>query len=152
MIVDRLENAHLYQELHPRFAQAFDYLRGVALDALPAGKQTIDGERLFALVNDYQTQPLAECRFESHRRYADIQLLVRGVERIGVVQLPSEALTITEPYVVERDIGFYSGLGDLITLHAGTFTLFFPHDAHQPGVAFDSPLAVRKVVMKVELE
>jgi len=149
MILDILSNAGLYRSLHPRLAQALDYLATARLAELPPGKQTIDGDHLFALVNDYCTQPQEKCRFEAHRRYADIQLMVRGVERIGVAQ--ATALTVDEPYAADRDIAFFHGQGDLVTLDEGTFAIFFPHDAHQPGIAVAESLAVRKVVMKVEL-
>jgi YhcH/YjgK/YiaL family protein len=150
VIHDRLENAPLYRILHPRLALAFDFLCTARLAELPSGKQTVDGENVFALVNDYSTQPLDQCRFEAHRRYTDIQYMVSGIERIGVTNVA--AVRVTEPHVVERDIAFFAGQGDLLTLSEGTFALFFPHDAHQPGIAVGSPQRVRKIVMKVALQ
>lgn len=147
MILDQLSKAALYRSLHARFGLAFDYLAATALTSLPSGKQTIQGDELFALVNDYSTQPQEKCRFEAHRRYIDIQLMVRGIERIGVANLA--AMSDDEPYVAERDVAFFRGSGDLITLAQGTFAIFFPHDAHQPGVAVAEPVQCRKVVVKV---
>lgn len=149
MILDQLANADLYSSVHSRFAQAFEFLTSTVLTELPSGKQTIEGEELFALVNDYSTQPLDICRFEAHRRYIDIQLMVRGREQIGVADLA--AMSDDEPYVADRDIAFYRGQGDLITLREGTFAVFFPHDAHQPGIALGEPSLCRKVVVKVLL-
>jgi YhcH/YjgK/YiaL family protein len=150
MILDQLGNALLYRPLQARFAKAFDYLASAALANLPAGRQTIQGDELFALVNDYVTQPQEKCRFEAHRRYIDIQLMVRGVERIGVANL--SAMKDDEPYVAERDVAFFHGAGDLITLLPGTFAIFFPHDAHQPGIAVAEPVQCRKVVVKVLID
>jgi len=150
MILDQLTNAHFYFSLGARFAAAFRFLAETNLADLPSGKQTIQGDELFALVNDYTTQPLEKCRFEAHRRYADIQLMVRGLERIGVANLAS--MKVDEPYIAERDVAFFHGLGDLITLAEGTFAVFFPQDAHQPGIAVAEPIQCRKVVMKVLLD
>lgn len=150
MIVDQLVHASLYRPIHARFAMAFDYLAATSLTTLPAGRQTIQGDELFALVNDYLTQPQEKCRFEAHRRYIDIQLMVRGVERIGVANLT--ALKDNEPYVGERDVAFFHGNGDLITLREGTFAIFFPHDAHQPGIALAEPVQCRKIVVKVLID
>lgn len=147
MIVDHLQHASLYRPIHRRFAQAFDFLRSMDLTALPSGRETIHGDELFALVNDYSTQPQAQCRFEAHRKYIDIQLMVRGVEKIGVAHLST--MKDDEPYVAERDVAFFHGQGDLITLREGTFAIFFPQDAHQPGIALDEPVQCRKVVVKV---
>jgi biofilm protein TabA len=147
MIHDRLSNAALYRSIHTCFGRAFDYLTTTALTDLPSGKQTIQGDELFALVNDYSTQPQEKCRFEAHRRYIDIQLMVRGVEQIGVANLAT--MSDDEPYVADRDVAFFRGQGDLITLTEGTFAIFFPHDAHQPGIAVAEPVQCRKVVVKV---
>lgn len=150
MILDHLRHAFRYAPLHPRLAQAFAFLTSTPLAELPTGRQTVDGDDVFALVNAYSTQPLERCRFEAHRRYTDIQLMVRGIEQIGVAEVAN--LEVDEPYVAERDIAFFQGQGDRITLAEGTFAVFFPHDAHQPGIAVAEPLAVRKVVMKVALD
>jgi YhcH/YjgK/YiaL family protein len=149
VILDHLENAHLYRPLHRRLAQALDFLAATPLADLPPGKLTVDGDELFALVNDYSTQPLEKCRFEAHRRYTDIQHMVCGIEQIGVAEVST--LEVDEPHNEDRDIAFFRGAGDVITLRAGTFAIFFPHDAHQPGIAWGEPLSVRKVVMKVAL-
>ena len=147
MIVDQLQHAPLYRSIHERFGQAFDFLASTDLTALPSGRKTIQGEELFALVNDYSTQPQEKCRFEAHRQYLDIQLMVRGIERIAVADLST--MKDDEPYVAQRDVAFFHGQGDLITLREGTFAIFFPHDAHQPGIALAEPMPCRKVVVKV---
>ncbi len=149
MIFDRAAHAQLYRSLHPRIAQALDFLANTNLAELPAGRHEVAGDQIFALVNEYTTHPLAHCRFESHRRYTDIQWMVHGQERIGVTNV--SGLTVTEPYIAEKDIAFYQASGDLITLLPNTFAIFFPHDAHQPGIACGEPSPVRKIVMKVEL-
>jgi YhcH/YjgK/YiaL family protein len=150
MILDRLENASLYRSIHRRFGQAFDFLTSTDLAALPPGRATVQGEELFALVNDYSTQALEKCRFEAHRKYIDIQLMVRGIERIGVADLST--MGHDEPYIAERDVAFFHGQGDPITLREGTFAIFFPHDAHQPGIAVAEPMQCRKVVVKVHID
>lgn len=150
MIFDQLLHAGLYQPLHARLARGFDFLLSQPLAELPSGKLTVDGDHVFALVNDYSTRPCEQIPYEAHRRYTDIQYMVRGVEQIGVA--PIESLTVAEAYDPSRDIAFFSGQGDSITLRAGTFAVFFPHDAHQPGIAVEAPQMVRKIVMKVALD
>lgn len=149
MIVDIVENLSLYGRIHPRLAAAFDFLTARSWSDAPPGKVVLDGEKIFAIVNAYETQPAERCRFEAHRRYTDIQYMVAGVEKIGVTHL--SGMTEIEPYSAERDIAFYRGTGDTITLSAGTFAIFFPHDAHQPGIALAEPMQIRKVVFKVDL-
>jgi YhcH/YjgK/YiaL family protein len=153
MILDLLANAHLYRGLPARLVAALDFLRATDLASLPLGKTVIDGERLFALTQEYQPKAANVLKYESHRRYWDVQYVVHGVERMGWNTLAR--MTESEPYIAEKDVAFFTGSGDLFYVPAGTFTIFGPHDVHMPGVAVEgtgpeSPL-VRKVVVKVEV-
>jgi YhcH/YjgK/YiaL family protein len=100
-------------------------------------------------VQQYQTKPLAEGKWESHRKYIDVQYVEEGVERIGWT--PVAGLTVTEPYDEAKDIAFYQGDGDFVTVPAGSFVILFPDDAHMPGIAVDKPSPVKKVVVKVRV-
>ena len=50
MILDILENSGLYESIHPRFKQAFDFLRCTDLVELPLGRVELDGKNLFVNV------------------------------------------------------------------------------------------------------
>jgi biofilm protein TabA len=156
MILDHLSHAKLYFGLGPRFAKAFQFLSSTDLLNLTLGKHEIEGEKIFALVQEYIPKPRAVGKFEAHERYWDIQYVAQGQERMG--WSPRPALTVTEPHDAKRDIAFFAsdpalGLGEFFLLEAGFFTVFSPHDAHMPGVAPESRTAelVRKVVIKVDL-
>jgi YhcH/YjgK/YiaL family protein len=155
VILDHLTNAHLYR-LGERFDRGFEFLRAKNLPEIPDGKYPIAGEDLFAIVQTYTTKPAAEGRWESHRRYADIQYLIRGRERIGVRVLhpptPAPDMQIETAYDDEKDIIFYTGTGDCLTLDAGHFTVFFPQDIHMPSLALEDPAEVKKAVIKVRLD
>ena len=64
---------------------------------------------------------------------------------------PLETMKVTEGYNSEKDIEFLTGTGDYVTARPGSFTIFFPHDAHQPGVAIGESTGVKKVVVKVKV-
>jgi YhcH/YjgK/YiaL family protein len=151
MIVDALANAALYRAVHPRLADALDYL--AAFDpSTPDGRVAIDEDRVYAQVQTYATKPAAEKKWESHRRYLDVQYVVSGRELIGVA--PSDALDGATPYNDAKDVVNYAGpRGAAATLfvEGGQFAIFFPHDGHQPGVAAGESAEVRKVVVKVLL-
>lgn len=155
MILDQLINARLYR-LGDRFERGFEYLSATNLPQTPDGKYPIAGDDLFAIVQAYTTKPADQGRWESHRRYADIQYLIRGQERIGVRVVPPQTaardMPIATPYDDDKDIAFHTGAGDLFTLTAGQFAVFFPHDIHMPSLALDAPAEVRKVVIKVRLD
>jgi len=151
MIVDALANAARYRTLHPRLAAAFDYL--AAFDPSTAdGKYPIDDDRVYAQVQSYATKPAAEKKWESHRRYLDVQYLISGRERMTVA--PLGALTGATEYNDAKDVINYagpSGEASSVYVEDGQFAIFFPEDGHQPGVQAAESGDVRKVVVKVLL-
>ncbi len=151
MIVDRIENARLYLPLHKGFGQAFAVLADPALAQKPDGRYSIDGEDVFYIVQHYTTKPLDQGRFESHRRYIDIQALLAGQEMLGYA--PTAGLEVVEPYSEEKDIMFYR-VGTMIAqtrLESGLFCLLYPHDAHLPSCQLTCPAEVHKVVFKIRV-
>ncbi len=151
MIADTLSQYHRYTALSPRFAAAFEFLQQLPTDQ-PLGRHDLDGDHCFALVQTYATKPLAEAKFESHRKYIDIQFIQAGCETL--LWSPLAALTkITEPYDPARDIAFYTTPPQVTPIHlrAGEFTIFFPEDGHAPGMEYNGSAEVRKVVIKVSV-
>jgi biofilm protein TabA len=149
MIADTLTQCRRYTSLSPRFAAAFEFLENLPADQ-PPGRHDIDGDNCFALVQTYQSKPLAEAKFEAHRQYIDIQFIQTGSE--SILWAPLAALTqVTEPYAAGRDIAFFANPTHWtpINLAAGQFTILFPEDGHAPGVECSGPAEVRKVVIKV---
>ena len=151
MIADTLANAALYHGVHPRLAAAFAYLQSFD-PATADGKVPVDEERVYAMVQSYATKPAAEKKWESHRRYADIQYIVSGREVITYAHV--SRLDGGTPYNDAKDVVNYagpSGGASTLELRAGEWAIFLPDDGHQPGVAVEGSEEVRKVVMKVLL-
>jgi biofilm protein TabA len=147
LIFDRLENAAAYQAVHPRLRQAFDFLRSTDLGRLALGRHDVDGDNVFALVQEFRTKPDAEGFWESHRKYIDVQCVVAGVERMGYANLAT--LAVRKDYDADKDLLILDGSGDFLTVSAGMFTIFAPQDAHMPCLAVGESAPVRKVVVKV---
>ena len=149
MILDTLNQANRYFTLHPLFAQAFEFLRGTDLLALDPGIHTIDGERLFAIVEDCAGRTRAEAKLECHRRYIDIQLVLEGVDEMGWKPL-AECLDPATDHDEARDIRFFNDApSSWIATPSGSFCLFFPDDTHAPLV---SAGRIRKVVVKIAVQ
>jgi YhcH/YjgK/YiaL family protein len=149
MIIDTLDNAAAYESLGARFAKAFDYLRSDRPATDPIGRHELDGDNLFAVIDEYTSRPIEQGRFESHRKYADVQYVVAGQERIGYA--PLDDMTPQQAYDPETDLEFFTGNGVMLHVPAGTFTVFLPQDAHMPCIADKSPAPVRKVVVKIRI-
>jgi YhcH/YjgK/YiaL family protein len=149
MISDTLSISAIYKHLGRNFEKAFEFLQQADLNSFPLGKHPIDGEIIFMIISEYTTKKVSEARWEAHRRYADIQVLLAGEEMIGFSPLAD--MMTNEDYNSEKDICYLEGKGDYVTLKPGGFAVFFPHDAHQPGVEKDIRQTVRKMVIKVRV-
>jgi YhcH/YjgK/YiaL family protein len=149
MIADRLVNAQRYTGLGPRVARALEFLEHTDLDAIADGRHEVDGANVFALVQRYTSKLEAEGFWEAHRRYADLQFVVAGEERIGYG--PRERFTGTG-YDAEKDFEILTGSGDFLALEAGGFVLLWPGEVHMPQVAVAAPAPVTKVVVKIRMD
>ncbi|GAF73247.1 unnamed protein product, partial [marine sediment metagenome] len=118
---------------------------------LEEGRVEIEGDRLFALVQNYPPKPVEGAQFEAHRRYADVQYIAAGAEMIGYA--PTETLEVETAYDAEKDIGFYAQPARYtpVAVPAGSFAVFYPQDAHMPCCRLDSDEPVHKIVVKVAL-
>ncbi len=147
MIYDTLAHIDTYKGLAPRLARALELLRDTDFASQPDGTYEVEGKYLFYFLQTYETKPQND-RPEAHRQYADIMLMLEGREQIGVAPLEWVEDTGERP---EGDIRFYTGESVPILLERDRFAVFFPGDAHAPGVAAGAPEQVRKCVVKVRL-
>jgi YhcH/YjgK/YiaL family protein len=151
MIYDRFENLHLYCQPGTRLHRALVYARDAAR-TVADGRMDIDGERLYASVATYETGSREERRFEAHRKYIDVQVLLEGEECIDVSL--DQDLPVFESYDENRDVMFLKPPENVASLvmKPGHFGVFYPHDIHRPGCRLREKSRVRKIVMKVAVE
>lgn len=146
MILDTLENAGLFESIHPRFKQAFDFLLNTDLVELPLGKIELDGSNLFINVVEISGKTADVARMESHNNYIDIQVPVGAVETMGWIA-GNKLQQVTDPYNADKDITFFADKAtNFIVVHPFEFAVFFPTDGHQPGIAEG---VFKKIIVKV---
>ena len=149
MILDKLENAALYEGISENLKKGFDFLKNTDLLSTEIGRYEIDGNTVFALVSEYDSKKPEDCKLEAHQVYADIQFIVSGREAIGFATLNNQ--TVTVEYNPDKDIVFFSGEATPLIMEAGMFAVFFPQDTHRPCMQIDGPEKVKKVVVKVRM-
>lgn len=138
----------------PVLERVLDWLKDTDLKSLAIGRHDIEGDNIFALVQEVTTKKFAETRPEAHKQYLDVQFVIDGKEKMGF--LPDRQ---TEPVVEaydDKDLYFYKqDLPDegYIIAQSGSYAIFFPEDIHRPCCAVnDEPSKVLKVVVKVAMK
>lgn len=154
MILGNLGNlAQDRKALAAPLVKALEYLKNTDFEKLPAGRYEVEGEGIYAMVQEYQTSPRDKKKAETHRKYIDIQYVAQGVEAVGY-SLTDTSSAISEDLLAEKDAAFYGsveGEKELI-LSAGRYAVFFPTDIHRPGCDFEKEHPVKKIVVKVAVD
>ena len=148
--INRREFAAQFHARQSRWSQAFAFLRDTDLKALPAGEYPIDGADVFAIVAEAAKKDFAATKWESHRRYQDIQMVIAGEEGMGIAAVA--ALAVTEPYDAAKDVAFYTGEGEIHRAVPNTFFIFFPSDGHRPDIKIGNIETDKKIVVKVKFD
>ena len=152
MVVTDLEHIDRQAAMTAGLRKAFDFLGRRDVMSLSDGREEIDGERVFALVQRYETARVDVPKFESHRKYIDVQFIASGEEVIGWA--PAGNMTVTEAYDAGKDICFGTvepGMWFPVRLAAGQIMVLWPEDAHAPKGAAGAPSRVMKIVIKVAM-
>jgi biofilm protein TabA len=154
MIVADLKELYRQIPASPRLAQALDYIQAVNPQEMPDGRYEIDGDKVYALVQSYQTLIIDEnAKYEAHRKYIDVQYIASGVEIMGWA--PLDKMQANKEYNPEKDVILGTCPPDLATLtrvEAGQAAIFFPQDAHAPKLACGEPTPIKKIVVKVAVD
>ena len=141
-----------YKQYHANQAvwdKVFQFLKEQNLDTLSAGKYPIDGENAYASITEGPSKELDKAGWESHKKYIDLQYVIKGKEQIGVA--PVSSATVTKPYDEAKDGAAYTAEGTYYTAEPGTFFLFFPEDAHRPNIKVAGYDTVKKLVIKIKV-
>ena len=151
MLTSNLNVVEKYDYLAEKFRKGYEFLRTADLKALPVGRVDIEGDDIYASVQEYTSLKADTCRFEAHNRYFDIQYVVEGEEQFGYAK--REDLTEDAPYEETNDIVFFREPEEAgtVLLKAGDCIVVAPEDAHKPRCQAKEACRVKKVVIKVRV-
>ncbi|MCD7881015.1 MAG: YhcH/YjgK/YiaL family protein [Clostridiales bacterium] len=153
MIFSKLNGGDTFAAYPQALRDALAFLRTADLLHMEPGRYPLDGDRMFANLMDMTTHPFEGSHPEVHRKYADLMYWPEGGEKIGVAPyLGTEPVFQARP---ENDVSLLETVEDesFLTAKAGFFGVFFPWDAHRPGLMLgDAPATSRKCVVKISME
>lgn len=154
MVVGHIKNINLDKYRFPESVQrGFEYILTHDFTEMAPGRYVIDGDKLYANLDSYVTRVKEECRPEAHRKYIDIQYIVKGQEIIGYSSV-LDGLNISEPYDEKRDIIFFEDMHaeSGLVMTEGMYAIFYPQDVHRPCCQIEKSEDMLKVVVKVQVD
>ena len=145
MIFDTLNRLGQYRGICAGLDKLIDFTLAHDLNALPAGRNEIDGDLAWMNVNVAPLVPETDL-YERHMEHLDLQIPLDAGEIITV--RPVEELE----WDFEGETGFTHGpAGTELHMVPGTFAVFFPGDAHNCGISQDGQTSCRKLVGKARI-
>ena len=153
MILDHISYRKIYENHHPLFKKAFDFLESIKEsdfepDKFKDNKIEIDGDNCFALIFNGKGKGDSNILLESHQQYIDIQFVFKGSDLMGYSSI-SECKKIHTPYKPIEDYQLFDELPSTkIAVSENYFVIFYPSDAHAPLIGENELL---KVVVKVRV-
>ncbi|EOH75243.1 MULTISPECIES: YhcH/YjgK/YiaL family protein [Enterococcus] len=147
MIIDAIANLSHYTKLFPTIPEALETMNSIEHQEL-GKKYFFKGGYFF--FQEGATKPIEEAQFEAHRKYADLQIVLKGEEYIAWNKLTD--LTEVLPYDSEKDVQKFVGQNThKMKISEGMAYICFPWDGHQAVFHVDQPLHFMKAVIKLEL-
>lgn len=152
MIIGQLKKFYESDSLQKELNEAINYLKKTDFSKMAKGKYTINGDKIFLILDEYETKPKNEKKAEVHKKYIDIQYMISGTELVGAGFFDN-GNEIFEEYLEEKDRALYTTVHNEfeILLSKGMFAIFFPADIHRPGCQYKSKENVRKAIVKVQV-
>ena len=150
--INRRAFAVSYFRNRERWDKAFNFLMSNDFTNMELKRYDIDSNNLYATVSEYLSKDPSTVSYEAHQKYIDIQYVASGEELIGIAPLV-KMTGIVSPYDPAKDIEFLNISGGIdYKADPGRFFIFFPEDAHRPGLRDGDKATVRKVVVKLKVD
>ena len=129
---------------------AYDFILNKAQTANVGKYELEDGA--YVSVQEYTTKARKDAKYEAHKKFIDIQMILSGKEIIAVT--PIDKMEIAEEYKDEKDVMFFKHNDECTdyVLEDGDFVILYPEDVHMPGVCVNEKSFVRKIVVKVPVK
>ena len=128
---------------------ALEYLNSIDIYKIEKNKKIIVNDDFYYTVQEYETKLVEQCKFESHRKYIDIQIIVNGEELMQIADI--SRLYIQEEYDGEKDVMFWKTPDQVmsVTLKQGDYIVLYPENAHRGAIKCGKETKVLKIVGKV---
>ncbi|MDB5023402.1 MAG: hypothetical protein JWP78_1157 [Mucilaginibacter sp.] len=145
--VNSVEFKRQYEANKGMWDTVFKFLSDHKLTTLAPGKYPIEGTDAYASITEGAPKNLEDSKWESHRKYIDLQYVIAGEIKLGVCAI--SAAKVTEPYHATGDAANYTAEGKYYVARPEKFFLFFPQDVHRPDIKVDGYDILKKLVIKI---
>lgn len=149
MIFGNIKDEKRYSFLGPAVRKCFEYYNAEDLLGREKGSYPIDGDNIFVNIVEYETVDRSQKKWEAHKDYLDIHMILSGEEIIDVNFIDNmtqgDYVKAEDFLAVEGEVTSYG------ICRPGDFMICYPEDGHKPGVKVDAPQKIKKAIFKVRV-
>lgn len=150
MIIDNIRNIEMYKGVSDDIYTGLEFLKNIDPE-IPLGTYVIN-DNVKVIISEYETVAEFERGYEAHKYVIDIQLPLRGLERVK--WSPIIGMSVNIPYDEIKDRTFYKNpleQGTHVDLGNGIFAIMFPEDGHSPQHLISKSELIKKATVKVSI-
>ena len=150
MIIDNIKNLDLYSKSDVYTNKINEFINKSKESNLQEGRYELEGDNLIALIQKYETKEIEKCKYESHKKYIDVQYIEQGREVISWIDISK--LEVDEPYNVKDDIIFYKDNlnGINLKMEEDMFAIFYEQDGHKVRSILEEKTNIKKIIFKIK--
>lgn len=151
MIYTNLNDEKQIKALHPKFQECITFIKNNdIINNFKEGIYEIGELDVKMHYDNYYSKEKSKGFWESHKKYIDIQILLEGEEFIylnNIYNLTKKSENI------EKDLIIFEGKELFkISFKKNDILIFFPEDAHMPGIKTKKTTFNRKIVFKIKVD
>ena len=132
---------------------AYDFIINALENGTEDGRYDFE-DGVFAAVSTYTTKLRKDACFEAHKKYIDVQVMLKGREIIATQHIDvMHKYDCIQPFG-DGDLELYANNMECIdnVVNEGEFLVLYPEDGHMPGVCIGKPEEIQKAVIKVPVK
>ena len=142
-----------YEKIKEFSQGAYDFIISALENGAEDGRYDFENG-VFAAVSTYTTKLRKDACFEAHKKYIDVQVMLRGREIIATEHIDlMHKYDCIQPFG-DGDLELYANNMECIdnVVNEGEFLVLYPEDGHMPGVCIGKPEEIQKAVIKVPVK
>ncbi len=150
--INQQEFSRQYHMNSKYWDEAFNFLKTRNPAEMEPGTYIIDSNNVYAIIADLDAPDKDQVKWEAHRNFNDLQMILTGKAGMGVAKVASPNAVVTMPYDATKDIENFTVSGENY-FDAGpeTFFIFSPKEMHRPAFKIDGYNHIKKMVIKVRI-
>lgn len=151
MIIGKIPSKKTVTDVLPTILKrVINLLENTKFNELENERYEIIKDKVYLVLNKYETKQVKEKKAEQHRDWIDFQYIISGKEKIGLGYY-DKGNKILDKYDPAKDsVSFTIVKNEIfIGLIEGMYAIVFPGEIHRPGLNSDGRQAVRKAVVKI---